>query len=258
MTLNVKQSLLFALALSFQIACGGDGEEDDPGPFSPMHDGGIVTATNDGGVRDGGTGDGSVTPTSTGPSQVTAVTRSVDRSGTSVLTPVVLFDDGWAALKAVGSALQAPLQSRRSEPDLWAKWRRTSVGYEYQSSSGTWKELDDEPHPPLPRGHRFDALYKTRSVPSSGDSVFTRSAVIEFRADGTFWLRSQANSSLDGNLTTATVSPEQRGSYSINGYLLQLDYASGKSETRGLVSGDGNDDQLYIEGSLYMNCETRC
>lgn len=175
--------------------------------------------------------------------------------------------------------------SRRLEPQHWHRWRRAGDGIEMQEHDeygrpdGEWKRLKATPRPTI-GNRRLSGVFQdvssaTAGIPGGGGAFSMSTRSFTFRADGRFsWTalnQMYASSSVGtgpGGSTIvaggATVGPggssassvgggEDQGTYTIDGYTLQLRTNAGRVLRWFIFSWDSGKyrDFLVINGTTY-------
>lgn len=174
-------------------------------------------------------------------------------------TPVVLFKSGdalWriAALKE-GDSVDA---LRAARPADWTRWRRAGGVLEIEKQ-GEWQKLDyQKTMDALPRGFKLDGRYGklsgTGNVAMGGTSSVTVWSQLAFSRDGSFVSGGGASASAragDTSTVAGGTTPERRGSYELDGYVLTLKHADGRVEHRLMVTDEKDPGVVWLDGDGY-------
>jgi hypothetical protein len=116
------------------------------------------------------------------------------------------------------------------------------------------------PVPPLPRGARFDGVWRYSFASSGSGGSVSAERTLTLTRDGRFirtgWAgATSSNESADSRSTVTTSSGRQvdRGRYEIDGFRLVLTGEDGRSETSTIFRPDGESDGLLIiNGANYL------
>jgi hypothetical protein len=174
--------------------------------------------------------------------------------------PVVLFKNGDALTDVGALAHPGGLAAHRSAtPGSWTTWRRQGAAVETMGAKG-WRPLSFSPtYATLPPGFRLEGLFRlvsgtgtlaaggTDSVAAFTEYTFSRTGrVVRGGGAGAF--------TQTGDVSTASASlpPDRRGTYHIDGLMLVVRYEDGHEERRILVT-DPNDPKgaIWLDGTGY-------
>lgn len=190
---------------------------------------------------------------------ITQTRMGIGGSLTFEPTPVVLFKSGdaltrIAALKD-GDSIAA---LKAAKPADWTRWRRNGGVIELERKDG-WKKLDyTKTMDALPRGLKLAGRYQR--ISGGGNSSFGGTSTIvswsevTFVKDGTFVSSGGASASDhagDSSTLVTGASPDQHGSYDIDGYVLTLRYADGRVVHRLIVADAQDLDVVWLDGNGY-------
>jgi hypothetical protein len=198
----------------------------------------------------------------------------------------LLLKDGWLYdnLRLTPHDLDVAT-SRRLEPQHWHRWRRAGNGIEMQEHDeygrpdGEWKRLKATARPTIGNrrlsGSFRDVSSATAGIPGGGGAFSMSTRSFTFRADGRFSWTALNQMYGSSNVGTgpggstivaggAMVGPggtsvssvgggEDEGTYTIDGYTLQLRTNSGKVIRWSIFSWDSEKyrDYLVINGTTY-------
>jgi hypothetical protein len=173
--------------------------------------------------------------------------------------PVVLFRNGEALRDAEGLNYPGGLTAHKSaNSDDWTKWRRSGGAIEILKSDG-WKKITyTRTMDRLPKGFALQGTYRSTSGTGSlatggGDAVVAWSDM-SFDGQGGFSTGGGAGASSSsgaGSVVTSGKAPSEFGRYTIDGYLLTLNYADGRSEKRMIVTEAADPKAIWIDGTGY-------
>jgi hypothetical protein len=174
--------------------------------------------------------------------------------------PVVLFRGGDALTEVQGLASPGGIAGhRRDHPKDWTRWRR--IGGEIQLRKGAeWVKLPFRTtHPRLPDGFRLDGFFRsttgTGTVAIGGSQQATAWSEYRFWNDGRVVRgggagASSADSSIE--VVTASVAPNRRGRYRVEGLELLVTWDDGSSERRILITDPADPKaSIWLDGVGY-------
>jgi len=186
---------------------------------------------------------------STNDSEIETVTIHGQTVSSGFLTltepyPVVLLTDGWACLEMDFVAQPGNAETHRAaNPQSWVRWVRTNgrviLGGKYAAFGGSV--------PPKPAGFRLDGLYTYTKSSGGGDLTSISERSFRFTSAGLFGYGSSSSFST-GNAIGGNFPPDQRGTYEIDGYLINLRFDDGDTVVVSFVD-DG--DLIYVAGRWY-------
>ncbi len=174
--------------------------------------------------------------------------------------PVVLFTTGDVLLKIEQlSAVDSIADGRAQNPEAWSKWRRRGDEIQIQRSAG-WENLPfTATYSALPRGFQLNGRYRslggggsiafggTTSVAAWTDYVFLEGGVV-LRGGGASGSSEFGNTSV----VVASLPPDQRGRYEINGLMLNMYFDNGASFSYVLVTDPGSDNSaIWLDGVAF-------
>jgi hypothetical protein len=231
-------SLCMALVLS---ACGGGGSSSDlaPGTINPA----AAPSTN--------------TPTAT----LDPITDSIALftlditpfNGVSLqyIYPIALFKDG-RALTNTAALLYAPgLEAHRAKyPGAWTQWRKNGAQVQLLQGNGSWKDTKLGSAQLAPTNTRLAKAYASFYLtPNIAGTSSSSTSYYTFTAAGGV-IRGKYSISMTPDVMVSSVPPENRGTYTIDGYRLTIKYDNGvKSESVIVLEPDLS--RIYIDGSMY-------
>lgn len=175
--------------------------------------------------------------------------------------PVVLFRSG-DALKDIEllAGVTSVEAARQANPDGWTQWRRSGNEIELRTGDG-WEALPfTATYSTLPPGFRLDGRYL--SLGGGGDIAFGGSTSIAawteytFLPDGTV-IRGRGSGAssefADTSVVVASLPPDQRGRYEIDGLVLMLSYDDGSVGSHIIVTDPGDPDGvIWLDGTSYV------
>jgi hypothetical protein len=165
--------------------------------------------------------------------------------------PIALFKDGRALNDTTGLLYPGGLDAHRtSYPESWTQWRRSATGIEVRQSNGTWKAITSRPQPLAPEGTRRAGVYEALSVASGAGLTIITSQNYTFTNTGVIGRGSYTIGEAPG-LGAISTTPNNRGTYTINGYRLSISFEDGTKEEHVIVV-DARPRYLYIDGALYV------
>jgi hypothetical protein len=242
-------SFILALSAAFVLsACGGsDGGSSDPviAPQTPVASGPVAPAA---------TADTVVLFATDGRLKLTGL-GSVSYEA----YPIALFNDGRALSNTMGLLYPAGLEAHRAKyPSEWTQWRKKGADVEVLQSSGAWTliaNVRDNLTPLAPSNVRLTGVYEAASVSSSLFMSIIASTKYTFTSSGGIG----NGSFVVGNSTPPTGSvtdvfattPDKRGTYTIDGYRLNISYDSGVKEEHVIVVNQSWPRYIFIDGVVY-------
>jgi hypothetical protein len=204
--------------------------------------------------------------------------QTYDLSGMQVMEKTyVLFKDGTCT-----TALEDldPATSRAANPKEWGRWRKSGKGYEIALAGEKFEAPPGQLiREPARRGERLSGQWSRSSGGQVGpDAVYWHNSSVVFSKDGRFELSSSGgHGGTSGDTTsvsgyddegsaTSTTSPnvggggsrrsgksrvDRTGTYSLDGYVLELRYDSGRVEQH-LFHTDDNRKFIWFRDSEMM------
>jgi hypothetical protein len=169
--------------------------------------------------------------------------------------PVVLFRNGDLLMDVSALADTGGLEEhKKSKPDKWQKWRR-SEGKLQRSGPEGWHDLAFQvSYPKLPDDFRLNGKFDSASgIGTAGESVIAWRGY-QFSANGHVEREAGVGSdSKVANSTTVskTVSPRRKGSYRVEGLMLQIAYEDGTNESYVLVTDPKDPRAIWLDGVGY-------
>ncbi len=158
--------------------------------------------------------------------------------------PVLLMRDGSATKAMAALADPAGLEAhRQSNPKDWTTWRRDGDRVQLNKSKG-WDDITYKVmYQALPANFRLEGRY--RSLSGGGNTAVGGTASVaawrtyQFGRDGRVLRGGGAggsNQAGGSSVVTSSSSADQRGSYSVEGLTLVIQYDDGSSERRVIVA----------------------
>lgn len=174
--------------------------------------------------------------------------------------PVILLDDGWATTSMKALVHPGGFDAHRKEkPSSWKKWRSSWGDYELLKGED-WSEIDfDTEYDPLPDDTRLHRTYErltgagTTAV-GGGDSVVIING-FQFFDNGQFIKGKHVSATAEnglGSVVVGSTSPDERGTYEIEDYVLTLTYDNGHKEMRGIVFDPDDTEVIWLNGYSYI------
>jgi hypothetical protein len=162
--------------------------------------------------------------------------------------PVLLLRDGSACLDVNFVARADDLAAHRAlYPNQWLSWRRDNGRVALQYRNGWFYPYFGGELPPQPRGTKLKGKYKYASSFGVGELIRVTERSFVFSDDGRFVFGAET-AFTTGNAAGGSFPPNQRGTYEIDGYIMQLQYDSGESAKASFVHGGKT---IYINGTWY-------
>ncbi len=202
--------------------------------------------------------------------------RTYDMSGMQIGDRTyVLFKDGTCtyAIKNLDPA------SRAANPKMWGRWRKRGKKYEIELGGETFVPPGWEIRAPARRGERLSGRWSASGGGQVGpDAVYWHFSSIVFTKEGRFEVSSSGGSGgTSGDTTSTTVyddegsatsvtnpniggggsrrrgstSADRTGTYSLDGYLLELRYDSGRVEQH-LFHANDDRSFVFVRGTEMM------
>ncbi|MEP6491666.1 MAG: hypothetical protein ABJF01_03245, partial [bacterium] len=179
---------------------------------------------------------------------------------TADIYPVVLFRNGDALTDVAGLSLPGGVDvHKRTHPGAWTRWRRDGGKLQVTGKNG-WKTLAfQSTYPRLPDGFTLDGLFRSLSgagtLAAGGSQEVVAWNTYRFWPDGRVVRgngaggRSEAG---DVSVTTASMPPNQRGRYRVDGLMLRISYDDGSTEDRILITDPASaKSSIWLDGVGY-------
>ncbi len=234
----LSAAITCALALS---ACGGGGDDGSSIAAAPTP----ASSTP-------------VTPVNADPVAVSLMSFGVDSrlklnalGGVYVeVFPIALFKDGRALADTTGLLHPAGLDAHRSQfPAAWTQWRQSGADLQVLQGNGTWKTLTSSTLPVAADDTRRVGIYESLSVASSPSISIIGSSTYTFTNAGAIGRGGYVVGD-SANVSAISTTPNNRGTYSINGYRLNIAFENGAKEEHVIVV-DTRPQYIFIDGVLY-------
>ena len=166
--------------------------------------------------------------------------------------PTILFKDGSACrdMNYVVRGLSVA-DHQKKYPNTWLQWRE--VDNKIQVGNGMkWRVLDfQQRYAPSPSTFTLDKTYTHLNSVSTVDSTAFAQQSVRFTKDHKMlWGSVAAVSTPD--VTTGAVPADRRGSYHIDGYVMEISWDDGKSTKTSLVWSAEDPKAVYIGGAGYV------
>ncbi|WP_148212699.1 hypothetical protein [Hahella chejuensis] len=170
--------------------------------------------------------------------------------------PVLLFENGEACKDMGALVFPGGLTAHKAEhPSRWTQWRKSWGDYELLRGEN-WKKLHfNQKYPPIEKGFRLNNTFHHLGSFSTGDSMTSLIKNYQFFSDGRFVSGAQAYASAEtANSSTAFthVSPDQKGRYEIEGYLLTLHYENGETQYKAIVLDMDDPSPIWLNGAGFV------
>ena len=166
--------------------------------------------------------------------------------------PTILFKDGSACrdMNFVVRGLSVA-DHKKMYPNTWLQWRE--VDSKIQVGNGMkWRVLDfQQRYAPNPSSFTLDQTYTHLTSVSTVDSSAFAQQSVRFTKDHKMLWGSVASVSTP-NGSTSAIPPDRRGSYHIDGYVMEISWDDGKSTKTSLVWSAEDPKAVYIGGAGYV------
>lgn len=178
------------------------------------------------------------------------------------VVPVVLFGSGDALLKIEQLSLVDSIEEGRAlDAEAWSRWRRQGEDIQVERSGG-WENLPfTATYSALPPGFALSGTY--HSLSGGGSIAFGGTTSVAAWSEYTFLpggvvVRGggAGGSSEFGNtsVVVASLPPDRRGSYQIDGIMLNMRFDDGASYSYALVTDPGDDGSaIWLDGIAYSS-----
>ncbi|MEM6266946.1 MAG: hypothetical protein AAF707_05425 [Pseudomonadota bacterium] len=168
-------------------------------------------------------------------------------------TLTTLMKDGRACEDCLTEVLDGTLASFAAEnPNDMGRWRKAGAGYLVTFSDGDTREIEAKGlHGPAPAGAQLSGRFKGVSGTSIGIASTLRVDFLDFMP-GSRFLFDGSTSSIGAYAIAAVDRAAQSGRYSIDGFRITFEYASGKREEASFVLYDTDDEFILIDGQPHF------
>ncbi|XVJ69065.1 MAG: hypothetical protein HEQ39_04920 [Rhizobacter sp.] len=168
--------------------------------------------------------------------------------------PVALFKNGGALSDTTGLIYPAGLDAHRSKfPALWSQWRQSGADVQVLQSNGSWKTITAANIMPKAVGNtRLAGVYESLSVSSTASFGLSIIASDKYTFTNVGAVaRGGYNVGNSANVSAFTTTPNNRGTYTINGHMLRITYEDGSKEERVVVADPNKPKYIFIDGVMY-------
>jgi hypothetical protein len=190
-------------------------------------------------------------------------------------TTYLLFKDGTCTTE-LSKSLEDPAASKADDPKAWGRWRKQGALFEVAFEGSFFTPPGQKIREPARRGERLSGKWSASSGGSVGpDAIYWSNSSVTFSKDGRFETYSSGGSgATSGDTTSTTVyddegsatavvnpniggggkrrsgrtSADRTGTYSLDGYTLELHYDSGRVE-RHLFHTTPERDYIFFRGT---------
>jgi hypothetical protein len=170
--------------------------------------------------------------------------------------PVALFKDGRALSDTTGLIYPGGLEAHRAKfPNTWTQWRQSGADVQVLQSNGNWNTITPVNNSPLiPENTRMAGVYKALSVASTPlfDISIIASKNYTFTDVGAVG-RGQFVVGTSANVGAISTTPNNRGTYTLSGYRLNISYEDGSKEEHVAVFDIKRPQYLFIDGVQYSS-----
>lgn len=171
--------------------------------------------------------------------------------------PYFLFENGLYTSDHDAITTDMNIEEYRDQnPGKWGEWKQEGGVLQLNDGNG-WVEFDYQTVlPPIPDGYSLNGSYSQVSFSGAVGSGATVSAVSEltFSSNGRFVFGSRVSATTGGPFIDdsgfSNVSSDQQGSYSIEGFRLNLYYDNGETQTVSIITDD-----VSTLNSLWINAQ---
>ena len=166
--------------------------------------------------------------------------------------PIILFKDGSATtdINFVVRGLDVPTH-KVMFPDTWTEWK-TIDGKVARRNGMSWTALDFQlKYPPNASSLALDDTFTHLNGLTIGETTaFTQKSVRFFSDHRVIWGSSAGV--IDPNATVASLPPDQRGTYQIDGYTIEFKWDDGKITEASFVWSEQDPGAVFIAGAGYV------
>jgi hypothetical protein len=185
-------------------------------------------------------------------------------------TPIVLFKSGEALYDMGALLFPGGLAAHKAaHPKDWTKWRRAGKAIEVIGDKG-WEAISSPTTMDrLPSGLKLAGYYVMQSFAggAGGGYYFSHTVWRELTLDEAGNFSTGGGNALAGSndglgrqrssVTTINRLPGQHGRYTIDGYILTLNYADGHVERRTIVTDLKFLQVIWLDGDSYLDWNRR-
>jgi hypothetical protein len=145
--------------------------------------------------------------------------------------------------------------SKKGEPKYWTKWRRSGGALQYLAGNA-WKKLEGFLVQPGGKNETIKGVFQYLSSYTLGTSSQGTTSILDitYSFSGDKFIRYSGNTTSGSTLDVfsyATSSRDQKGSYTFDGYTLELRFENGKVNRTYGYYWDKKKDSLVIDGTTY-------